>query len=353
MKKTDVQIFRCPKCRGRLSLVPSGLGKEYLQGDELDELKEANLRCESCGMIFPLADSIPRFVDAKNYGFSFGYQWKKFAETQCSPAFQKMNRERFYGTTGWPSNLEGQTILEAGCGAGRFSPIVLAAGAELYSFDISRAVEACLENTQRLSGKNRHHLFQASLYEIPLPQGMFDKIFCMGVLQHCPDVKKAYLSLIPFLKPGGELVVDCYLSRPLKHAFSLKYWLRPFFHRWPPERLFSFLSWAMSVVCEIKWLVEKIPAAGKSIADRIPPKRFIDEPPEENLTRPEIKEIKTLNVFDMLSPRYDKCQSPETFRRWMKEAGLDRIEVTTGFNGVIARARRSKENLSARTGSAS
>src|SRR6187397_1731582 len=40
----------------------------------------------------------------------------------------------------------GRVVLEAGCGAGRFTELLLAGGARVVAFDLSRAVEANREN---------------------------------------------------------------------------------------------------------------------------------------------------------------------------------------------------------------
>ena len=187
--------------------------------------------------------------------------------------------------------------------------------------------------------KRHYHLFQADIYKIPLPYEMFDKIFCFGVLQHCPDIKKAYLSLVPFLKPGGELVVDCYLSQPLKDMFNLKYLLRPFFKWWRPFWLYAFCSVAISVAYDIKSFCAKIPMVGRFISGFIPIGRLNYEP-DCYFSVTEIKKIKTLSMFDSLSPKYDKPQKMSNFRLWMESAGLEILELTTGYNGINARGRR-------------
>jgi SAM-dependent methyltransferase len=248
------------------------------------------------------------------------------------------NRERFFATTHWADRLTGQQILEAGCGAGRFSSVALSTGAEVFSFDLSVAVEACLENIPSTQ-KPRHHLFQASIYEIPLAHEMFDKIFCLGVLQHCPDVKRAFLSLIPHLKPGGELAVDCYWRQPLRDAFNPKYLLRPFFKWWEPALLFKFWTAVISATYDLKALLNRIPVAGPPLARMIPIGRLNFEP-DLKLSVPEIKEIKTLSVFDMLSPKYDQPQTLETFEAWIHEAGLETVKLTLGHNGINAVVRK-------------
>lgn len=334
MKHSDINVFRCPKCRSHLVLS----GDSRLESGS-QEVMEGWLACVSCNRRYPIIKSIPRFVNPNSYASSFGYQWKNFARTQIGGDQKRISKIRFDTTTKWADNLKGQLVLEAGCGAGHFSEIALDTGAFIYSFDLSEAVEVNLDNIQSPDLKQRHHLFQADIYEIPLPYGMFDKIFCMGVLQHCSDVKKAYLSLVPFLEPGGELVVDCYLRQPLKDFFNLKYRLRPFFKWWKPSWLFTFCSIIISIAYELKSLLSKIPFIGKWLSNLIPIGRLNYEP-DYHFSVQELKEIKTLSMFDMLSPKYDKPQKLSSFRSWMEEAGLEILELTTGYNGINTRARR-------------
>jgi hypothetical protein len=65
-------------------------------------------------------------------------------------------------------------ILEARCGAGGFPQIALDAGVDVNSFDLSLAIEPVSRNH---AGAYKACLFQASMYEIPLRKGSFDKIF--------------------------------------------------------------------------------------------------------------------------------------------------------------------------------
>ncbi len=55
-------------------------------------------------------------------------------------------------------------------------------------------------------------IVQASVYEMPFPDKLFDKAFCFGVLQHTPDPKGAFLSIPPHVKEGGKVVADVYLK---------------------------------------------------------------------------------------------------------------------------------------------
>ncbi len=192
---------------------------------------------KTCDIKFPIRNFIPRFVSSKNYATNFGLQWKRHAKTQLdSYNGATYSRDRLLRTTNWPTNIEGYKILEAGSGAGRFTEILLRTKATVFSFDYSEAVEANFANNGM--AKNLC-LFQASIYEIPLPKASFDKVLCIGVLQHTSDVKKSFMCLAELVRPGGELVVDFYPAN-LRGLLHWKYLLRPITKRISPVRLYSF-----------------------------------------------------------------------------------------------------------------
>ena len=118
-------------------------------------------------------------------------------------------------------------MLEVGSGAGRFSQVILDyTKANLYSVDYSNAVEANFKNNGH--HKDRFHLYQASVYDMPFAKGQFDKVFCFGVIQHTPDVQKTVQSLITMAKPGAEVIVDFYPIKGWWTKLQAKYSLRYF-----------------------------------------------------------------------------------------------------------------------------
>jgi len=330
MKLKSLEWFRCLGCGASLRAEASSAAEN--NGD----LTDGKLLCPSCGREYPVVRSIPRFVPGEEYAETFGYQWNFFDKMQLdSHAGNDLSRERFFATTQWPHKMDGQTILEAGCGMGRFSEIALETGAEVVSFDLSNAVEANLRN----NGQNgRVHILQASIYEIPLRKASFDKVFCMGVLQHCPDVRAAFLSLVPFLRPGGEIVIDVYQ----KHTGlfpPLKYWARPFLTWMGPRGVHEFLSLVIGPAFYLKKALYKIPLVGKSIGNLIPIGPVSHEP-KLKFTDAELVQVKILSALDMFSPVHDHPQKLETVRQWFSDAGLVDVYVGTGFNGINARGRK-------------
>ena len=331
MKLRLLEYLACPKCSGSLRL--AGPMSWSIPGEEI---KEGELECPQCGSRHPIVCSIPRFVASELYAASFGFQWKKFPTLQLDKVMQNdMSRRRFYATTGWPEKMSGERILEAGCGAGRFTEVALETGAEILAFDLSSAVEVAYRNNKSASNL---HLFQASIVEIPLRKGVFDRIFCMGVLQHCPDPQEAFLSLVPFLRPGGEIVIDVYEKRLFPP--KLKYMVRPVTRRMSTEALYRMLSAAIPVAFDLKKKIHAIPGVGRILARLIPIGPLSHAGIGLHYTEAELKQVKLLSAFDMLSPRYDIPQRIEDVQRWFIEAGLTQVETRLGCNGINAKGRR-------------
>jgi SAM-dependent methyltransferase len=268
------------------------------------------------------------------YAASFGFQWNRFPTLQVDTVMKNdLSRTRFLATTGWPKSLAGQRILEAGCGSGRFTELALETGAEVFSFDLSRAVEAAYANNGRAPNL---HMFQASIYDIPLRKALFDKIFCMGVIQHCPDPEKAFHSLLPYLRPGGEIVIDVYA----KGGFpALKYWVRPITGHMSSESLYRTLAAIIPIAFDVKKRISRLPGIGTQLASLIPIGPLSHTNIGLNYTEDELKQVKILSAFDMYSPRYDFPQRIEDVRRWFKKAGLTDITIGFGYNGITAKGK--------------
>jgi SAM-dependent methyltransferase len=330
MRTTFTDEFCCLKCRKKLMI------KKVTEEDpKLGDIREGYLACSQCLVSYPIVRCIPRFVAEESYAHSFGFQWNRFDRLQLDTSMNNnLSRDRFYQTTDWPTNMEGQKILEAGCGMGRFTELALETGADVYSFDLSLAVEAAHRNNASAS---RLRIFQASIYEIPLPEGSFDKIFCMGVLQHCPDVRGAFDGLVPYLKPGGEIVIDVY-ERSTGFP-PLKYIVRPLVKRLSPESIYRLLRITIPPAFGVKKALNAIPAVGPSLA-RLIPIGPVSHAPRLNYTDEQLKEVKILSALDMLSPVYDQPQRFDDVRVWLNEAGLTCIELNRGYNGINAKGRR-------------
>jgi SAM-dependent methyltransferase len=330
MQRKALDVYACLKCGSAFRLA-SATSEDPATG----EVIEGSLECTNCRASVPIVRNLPRFVPSESYADSFGFQWNRFDTIQVDAVMQNdLSRDRFYKTTGWPTRLNGERILEAGCGAGRFTQLALETGAEVVAFDLSLAVEAAWRNNP---GAPNLSMLQASIYEIPLRKAAFDKIFCMGVLQHCPDVPAAFRSLLPFLRPGGEIVIDVYEDQP---GFPpLKYIVRPILRPLGTQGIYKLLTWLIPPAFELKKALHKIPVLGTQIG-RLIPIGPISHAPRLIYTDEELKQVKILSALDMYSPVYDQPQTMDTVQRWFAEAGLVDVELKRGYNGINAKGKR-------------
>ena len=316
MKESIIGSLCCPQCRKELECEITKI--------ESGEIKEGTLTCNNCFKKYLIRNYIPRFVEEDNYASSFGFEWNTHARTQIDK-FNGTNisRDRFYHETNWnPEDLKNQKILEAGCGAGRFTQIAIEAGAEVYSFDLSNSVDACLQNnglTENL------HIFQANIYELPVQKEYFDKIFCFGVLQHTPDVRKAFLSLVPYLKEGGEIVIDVY-KKSLGSYLCPKYYLRLLTKRIDDEKLYRIVCRIVPILLPVSIGLRKIPVFGRYLSYIIPVANYKSILPIKD---EDLLDWAILDTFDWLSLRYDKPQTITAVTNWFIEADLTNIHVTS------------------------
>ena len=273
-------------------------------GDKL--LRSGDKLLDSLGNSFPIIRGVPRIAPAENYTGNFGIQWNKFSKTQMDRDQLDLSEKRFFAETRWDRNcLDGQNILEVGSGAGRFSKVVLEhTQAALWSVDYSDAVTANYINNSKIAPE-RFHLFQASIYELPFPDDSFDKVFCIGVLQHTPDFESSVIELIKKAKPGGEVVVDFYPVNGWWTKWHAKYLLRPFIKRISHSRLMKLIE------DNIDWLMKLehgLHRVGLGVLARFLPIVDIQGTLPKSLLAAEKREWAILDTFDMFSPEYDNPQ---------------------------------------------
>jgi SAM-dependent methyltransferase len=320
------ELLRCPEC-GR-ELDPSA-GEQAGESDT-----SMFLQCRGCGRTYPVVRSIPRFVPEDNYATSFGFQWNRFRKTQLdSHTGVSISRDRFMNFTGWRTeDLAGRMVLDVGCGAGRFAEIALSMGATVVALDYSGAVDACQAN---LGKHPRLLVVQGDIYKLPFNPESFDFVYCLGVLQHTPDVERAFRALVPQLKPGGRLAVDLY-PKLLLNLLWPKYWLRPLTRRLPQQKLFSLVERMVPVLLPISETLRRVPGTRGKLRYLVPVANYRGVFP---LSDEQLREWAVLDTFDMLAPSYDQPQSAPTLRRWLTDCGLVDISVERpGF--LVGRGRK-------------
>lgn len=324
MNPSRLEQHVCPACRSdRLVL-------KNTEGPAPGQVESGTIECRGCGTTYPVLRGLPRFVPASNYAESFGFQWNRHARTQLdSHSGLPISHDRLWTAIGGKVDLHGQCVLEAGSGAGRFTEVLATSGADVVTFDYSSAVDA---NARNQAPSARLHFFQADIFSIPLAEASFDKVLCLGVVQHTPDPEAAFRSLAKYVRPGGQLVIDTY-TRNFASLLHWKYLLRPITRRMRKEALYRLIEMVTPPLVPIAKLLRRV--AGRIGARLVPIVEYshLGLPHELNV------QWAILDTFDMYSPAHDHPQSLESVARWFRDAGFKDIHVRRGLNGIVGSGR--------------
>jgi 2-polyprenyl-3-methyl-5-hydroxy-6-metoxy-1,4-benzoquinol methylase/uncharacterized protein YbaR (Trm112 family) len=321
MKLLDV--LACPDCGGTLRCSAIEMNSE-------GEVLEGQLDCASGAHQFPIEHAIPRFVPRDNYAASFGYQWNKFKLEQIDSANGTgLSAKRFYSETGWTRDwLKDKWVLDAGCGAGRFVDVASNSEAEVVAFDISSAIDAAKAN---LAGRPNVHFVQASIYELPFRSGVFDGVYCIGVVQHTPDPQKTMESLPRVLRRGGRIAISAYERKPWTLLYG-KYLVRPLTKRLNKESLLAGIKAIMPVLFPLTDVLFRIPLAGRLFRFTIPVANYVHE---RALTRKQRYQWAILDTFDMLSPQFDQPRTQQEVEQALASAGIVNIKRLPGHGAIF------------------
>lgn len=314
MKIELLELLRCPKTGQRLRLENGNSDSQAVE--------EGWLISADGQQRYPVLRGIPRFVSQSNYADNFGMQWNHFRKTQLdSHSGHPISTERFWLATGWkPEQLKDQWVLDAGCGAGRFAEVALLAGAKVVALDYSSAVDACYAN---LKHHPNLHVVQGDIYALPFAPETFPFVYSLGVLQHTPDVAKAFAALPPMLRGGARLCADFYWNR-IRTMLHTKYLFRPLTKRMDQSKLFQLLQHWVPTLLLISQALGRVPLIGRVLKRIVPVADYTGRFP---LSDQQLKEWALLDTFDMLAPTYDNPQSAATVRHWFEQAGLVEVEV--------------------------
>ncbi len=96
------------------------------------------------------------------------------------------------------AGLARPTILDLGCGKGRFARRLGALGASVVGLDLSSGMLAEADGIDRVRGSAR---------DLPFADGTFDAVVAIETFEHVRDVDAAICEARRVLKAGGRLVV--------------------------------------------------------------------------------------------------------------------------------------------------
>ncbi len=208
----------CPVCRDAVDYVPLGE-------------KEGLLDCGN-SHLFPVVGDIPRMLpDALRSQLDFAGRHGDVLSARGfeAPSEQELNhfnqlnaqvRDRFtfewlrypggdpleeeqifFEETMWEQEeLHGSTVLDAGCGMGRFTQVAARYAERVVAIDLGGAIE----RVAREAPPNLHAV-QGDLLNPPFRPECFDAAYSLGVLHHTPDTFDALDQVTRMVKRGGLL----------------------------------------------------------------------------------------------------------------------------------------------------
>ena len=289
------------------------------------------------GARFPIVNGIPCFVQEGTYAEHFGWQWNRFPKTQLD-SYTKLpiTEDRMRIALGEPlfSSLKGLQVLECGCGAGRFTEILLKQGSLLTSVDLSSAVDA---NAANFPITSSHRIAKADILSLPFQPQQFDVVVCLGVIQHTPDSEATIAALYNHVKPGGHLIIDHYTYHKGRWS-SIKPFIRMYLKKVNPadtlriveQFVDTWLPWhrrfkdfypAWFLLCRISPIVT-----------------YYHLHPE--FTETQQREWALLDTHDSLTDFYKNLRNREQIHKALIDLGMHEVHTAYSGNGVEGRGKR-------------
>ncbi len=271
---------------------------------------------------------------------SFGLQWDRFRDVQLdSRNGTTLSRDRLLGQSRLsPDDFQGRSVLEVGCGAGRFTEVMLGFGARVVALDYSTAIGSCASSNAEAVADGRLAVAQADVFALPVRPRSFDIVLGYGMLQHTGDPRRALHALWDAVRPGGLLLVDRY-QLSLRHALPFKYAFRPILSRMPPEMVLGLIEkLCASLIPLERRILRRVQGRGpqryvRYVIARSPNSVFPLNLEIQGKLDPAVAwRWSVLDTFDQYASRYDL---PCTFDQWRRQLDElpDGIVVYAGTAG--------------------
>jgi 2-polyprenyl-3-methyl-5-hydroxy-6-metoxy-1,4-benzoquinol methylase len=303
----------------------------------------SELVCPS-GHRYEVRNGIPRLLAPEsNYAEAFGAQWQHYRITQLdSHTGTHLTRDRLRRCLGeqlWTAMQDPAArlqVLEAGCGAGRFTEVLLKLpGAAVTSTDLSSAVEP---NQVNCPQSDRHRIMQADIGRFPFAPAQFDIVACLGVVQHTQNSERTIANLYAQVKPGGWLVIDHYQATWIHYTRFGENLLRPILKRLPPRQGMQATKALTRWFFPLHRAVRNVRPAQMLLSRFSPLLTYFKAFPELN---DQLQyEWAELDTHDSLTDWFKHLRTPRQIRRALEQLGATDIWVDTGGNGIEARCRR-------------
>jgi SAM-dependent methyltransferase len=275
-------------------------------------------------------------VGDSTYADAFGLQWNRFRTTQHdSSTATTISRDRLERCLGGLERVRGRAVLEVGCGSGRFTEVLLTAGARVLAVDLTRAIDVNYANN---SGSDHYGACQADIRHLPVAPESVDVVVALGVVQHTPDPERTIQALGEALVPDGLLVFDHYSTEyPVTPSRRVA---RALFLRLPAHVASRAALGLSRVLLPLHKLTWRDSSTSRRIRHRLvrisPLVDYYDA--YRQLGTKTLEAWSILDTHDTLTDRYKHLRSAEELRSAVESAGLILESMSAGGNGIEVRA---------------
>jgi SAM-dependent methyltransferase/uncharacterized protein YbaR (Trm112 family) len=376
MRPDLLRLLICPECGGGLSLTP------FRGGTTPEEVEEGLLVCEGCAHPYPVTDGIPRLLpDAlarhrqftrrfrhelraagarvpnaeavrrfrKLHGLTaraFGYEWNAYRTTPWEEdvitffwltgvdpdLYRKVAVTDVFSFYPTPadlaqvdaSSLAEATVLDVGCGMGKYLAVVAAHAKQVIGLDLS---DALTRARALLRDRPNVHLVQGNILAPPLRTNSIDFAYSVGVLHHTPDAHAAFARTASLVKPGGRLGIWVYPSELDQSPYARRvHWiqdelLRPITCRMPPRMMRRLVADPLG---RLTFVRDRFAARYAVTGSRL--HRYVAMwAGAVAVGRHRDLEIAAFLNFDWYSPQYRSYHNEDEVRRWYGEAGFEDV----------------------------
>jgi SAM-dependent methyltransferase len=185
----------------------------------------------------------------------------------------------------------------------------------LVGLDLSEAVRAARDLAGDLPGVA---LTRGDLLRPPFDAGSFDHIYSLGVLDHTPDPRAAFLALARLLRPGGRIVIWVYPKEKPRLERVIEA------HRAVSTRLpLPVLVGLSRLMAPVGGLKRRLMASPNRLVARLGVALNVLTIGVSMHPDPEVRVCDTL---DWYAPKYLSRHTVDEVAGWFAEAGLVDIE---------------------------
>lgn len=138
-----------------------------------------------------------------------------------------------------PQDLSGMSVLDIGCNAGFFSVAAKKRNADyVLGIDMSPGYVRQAEFVRDVLGLEIEYR-NMSVYELPVLEGQFDLVFCLGVIYHCSDPFLAARNVLSVTRKTA-VIESAMISPPDPGERPLWEFVFPGYKRGEEERLYNW-----------------------------------------------------------------------------------------------------------------